>query len=140
VAAILRRGELFLPHLAAAAAAAETHARVGLRPYAVGGAPLVGPVPGAPPLAAAERNTSACSRQHPTADPLRPPAAARPSHAGLPGVILAAGHEGSGLCLGPATAELVAAYALGGDASAAPWAAALLPAARLAAAAGRSAQ
>ncbi|KAK9821274.1 hypothetical protein WJX74_007314 [Apatococcus lobatus] len=45
--------------------------RVGLRPYMVGGAPLIGPLPG------------------------------------LPHVVVAAGHEGSGLTLGPATAELV---------------------------------
>lgn len=49
---------------------------MGLRPYAVGGLPAVGPVPG------------------------------------LPDVYVAAGHEGSGLCLGPATAELVAHHLL----------------------------
>ncbi|GFR51438.1 hypothetical protein Agub_g13730 [Astrephomene gubernaculifera] len=121
VAAILQRSALFLPHLqpaaeaaaAEAAAAAETAAsstssssssdgagfqsvvsdsssssssgggagplaglsvRVGLRPYAVGGLPLVGPVEGAP------------------------------------GLFVAAGHEGSGLCLGPGTAELLSRH------------------------------
>ncbi len=64
VAAILRRAALFLPGLGAAADAAASAAeaggagaggalaglsvRVGLRPYAVGGLPLVGPVHGAP--------------------------------------------------------------------------------------------
>lgn len=46
-------------------------ARVGLRPYTIGGMPLIGPLPG------------------------------------FPRVVIAAGHEGSGLTLGPATAELV---------------------------------
>lgn len=32
---------------------------------------------------------------------------------GLPGVAVAAGHEGSGLCLGPVTAELVLHHLLG---------------------------
>ena len=32
---------------------------------------------------------------------------------GVEGLLLAAGHEGSGLTLGPATGELLAAYALG---------------------------
>jgi glycine/D-amino acid oxidase-like deaminating enzyme len=36
---------------------------------------------------------------------------------GAPGVLVAAGHEGSGLCLGPATAELVVAQLLGGSSS-----------------------
>ncbi len=49
----------------------ELQARVGLRPYVIGGVPLIGPVPG------------------------------------FPRVIVAAGHEGSGLTLGPATAERV---------------------------------
>ena len=49
----------------------DVEVRVGLRPYTVGGVPLVGPLPG------------------------------------LPRVLVAAGHEGSGLTLGPATAELV---------------------------------
>jgi glycine/D-amino acid oxidase-like deaminating enzyme len=34
---------------------------------------------------------------------------------GLPQVFVAAGHEGSGLCLGPATAELVVQQLLGGQ-------------------------
>lgn len=45
--------------------------RVGLRPYALGGLPFIGPV------------------------------------AELPGLFLAAGHEGAGLTMAPATAELV---------------------------------
>ncbi len=32
---------------------------------------------------------------------------------GVEGLLLAAGHEGSGLTLGPATGELLAAYVLG---------------------------
>lgn len=77
--AILQRASVFLPHLATVTSADVMQStRVGLRPYAVGGLPAVGPVPS------------------------------------LPGVFVAAGHEGSGLCLGPATAELVVHYLLGG--------------------------
>jgi glycine/D-amino acid oxidase-like deaminating enzyme len=102
VGAIMRRAATFLPHLdgLSAEALADT-TRVGLRPYAQGGLPAVGPVPG------------------------------------LPGVVVAAGHEGSGLCLGPATAEVVvqclglAGVSLGGELAAA--AQALLPERRLAA-------
>lgn len=94
VSSILQRAALFLPGLGPAAAAAAAGAaagaatmqaaieaggaplqglsvRVGLRPYAVGGLPLVGPVKDAP------------------------------------GLFVAAGHEGSGLCMGPATGELL---------------------------------
>jgi glycine/D-amino acid oxidase-like deaminating enzyme len=79
--AILQRASLFLPHLAGVSSSDVLQTtRVGLRPYAVGGLPAIGPVPG------------------------------------LPGVIVAAGHEGSGLCLGPATAELVVHHLLGGQA------------------------
>ncbi|PNH06143.1 hypothetical protein TSOC_007518 [Tetrabaena socialis] len=114
VAAILQRSALFLPGLQpaadAAAEVAAAHAsgggtampygrggaeggvlygsggggsggalaglsvRVGLRPYATGGLPLVGPVEGAP------------------------------------GLFVAAGHEGSGLCMGPATGELLSRH------------------------------
>ncbi|KAF6265606.1 oxidoreductase [Scenedesmus sp. NREL 46B-D3] len=78
--AILARAGCFLPHLAGITAEqVSTATRVGLRPYAVGGLPAVGLVPG------------------------------------LPGVAVAAGHEGSGLCLGPATAELVLHQLLGLD-------------------------
>ena len=79
VAAILARAAEFLPTVrplaeAAAASAGAAGAidgvRVGLRPWAAGGLPAVGPVPG------------------------------------LPGVVVAAGHEGSGLTMAPATAEL----------------------------------
>jgi glycine/D-amino acid oxidase-like deaminating enzyme len=83
VAAILRRAAEFLPSLdplaQRAAVAARTSddaagslsgVRVGVRPWAAGGLPAVGPVPG------------------------------------LPGVVVAAGHEGSGLTMAPATAEL----------------------------------
>jgi glycine/D-amino acid oxidase-like deaminating enzyme len=51
--------------------------RVGLRPFAVGGLPIIGPVPG------------------------------------LEKVYIAAGHEGSGLCLGPATATIIRNHMLG---------------------------
>ncbi|GIL84910.1 hypothetical protein Vretifemale_13484 [Volvox reticuliferus] len=90
IAAILQRAATFLPGLRAAAdsaamaaeaaadggdsyggAVAGLSVRVGLRPYAVGGLPLVGPVVGAP------------------------------------GLFVAAGHEGSGLCMGPGTGELL---------------------------------
>ncbi|GIL53567.1 hypothetical protein Vafri_9144 [Volvox africanus] len=94
IAAILQRAATFLPGLrscadsaaAAAAAAAATGGnsysdavaglvvRVGLRPYAAGGLPLVGPV------------------------------------VGSPGLFVAAGHEGSGLCMGPGTGELLVRY------------------------------
>ncbi|KXZ41516.1 hypothetical protein GPECTOR_420g277 [Gonium pectorale] len=87
VAAILQRAALFLPGLKLAAEAAAQpgtqsgspalaglSVRVGLRPYAVGGLPMVGPVDGAP------------------------------------GVFVAAGHEGSGLCMGPATGELLSRH------------------------------
>ncbi|KAF8063792.1 thiO [Scenedesmus sp. PABB004] len=71
VAAIMARATAFLPDLAAVAPEQLLGTtRVGLRPFALGGLPAVGRVPG------------------------------------LPGVAVAAGHEGSGLCLGPATAEL----------------------------------
>ncbi len=70
---------MFLPALAAVNSSDILQStRVGLRPYAVGGLPAIGPVPG------------------------------------LPNVVVAAGHEGSGLCLGPATAELVVHHLLGG--------------------------
>jgi len=63
---------MFLPQLSAVQADSILGTtRVGLRPYALGGLPAIGPVPG------------------------------------LPNVVVAAGHEGSGLCLGPATAQLV---------------------------------
>ncbi|EFJ47144.1 oxidoreductase [Volvox carteri f. nagariensis] len=93
IAAILQRSALFLPGLKDAAAAATAAAaavadgkpddsagggalaglsvRVGLRPYALGGLPLIGPVEGAP------------------------------------GLFVAAGHEGSGLCMAPGTGELL---------------------------------
>jgi glycine/D-amino acid oxidase-like deaminating enzyme len=76
--AIMARASCFLPHLAGISAdQLMATTRVGLRPFAVGGLPAVGLVPG------------------------------------LPGVAVAAGHEGSGLCLGPATAELVLHQLLG---------------------------
>ncbi|KAG2442112.1 hypothetical protein HYH02_009601 [Chlamydomonas schloesseri] len=120
VSAIMQRAALFLPGLQPAAAQAAAAAapgsssggvpglsvRVGLRPYAVGGLPLVGPV------------------------------------AGAPGLFVAAGHEGSGLCMGPATGQLLsrhvrkhvgasstAAGAGGGPPAAAPTAAAAAAAA-----------
>ena len=39
---------------------------------------------------------------------------------GAPGLLIAAGHEGSGLTLGPATAELLVGYLLGGEQGALP--------------------
>jgi glycine/D-amino acid oxidase-like deaminating enzyme len=79
ISAILQRASVFLPGLAAVSSSDVLQStRVGLRPYAVGGLPAIGPVPG------------------------------------LPNVVVAAGHEGSGLCLGPATAELVVHHLLGG--------------------------
>jgi glycine/D-amino acid oxidase-like deaminating enzyme len=78
--AIMQRASVFLPHLAGISSSDILQStRVGLRPYAVGGLPAIGPVPG------------------------------------LPGVFVAAGHEGSGLCLGPATAELVVHHLMGGQ-------------------------
>lgn len=71
---------MFLPHLSKVRVD-DPDVRVGLRPFAVGGLPAIGPV--APDQ--------------------------------LPGLYMAAGHEGSGLCLGPGTAELVLEYALGAD-------------------------
>ena len=76
VDAVMERAAIFLPALAAVPRPKGPDVRVGLRPYAVGGLPLIGPVPG------------------------------------LPGFVVAAGHEGSGLCLGPATARLVCQYLL----------------------------
>lgn len=76
--AILQRASTFLPHLSVLSSSQLLDTtRVGLRPYAMGGLPAIGPVPG------------------------------------LEGVVVAAGHEGSGLCLGPATAQLVVQYVLG---------------------------
>jgi glycine/D-amino acid oxidase-like deaminating enzyme len=79
--AIMRRAATFLPNLAGITSEQLLGStRVGLRPYAVGGLPAVGPVGSA-----------------------------------LPGVYVAAGHEGSGLCLGPATAELALHHLLGSE-------------------------
>lgn len=78
ITAILARASQFLPALGAVPPAQLLGStRVGLRPFALGGLPAVGLVPG------------------------------------LPGVAVAAGHEGSGLTLGPATAELVLHQLLG---------------------------
>ncbi|GBF90631.1 hypothetical protein Rsub_03203 [Raphidocelis subcapitata] len=80
MAAIMERAHAFMPALSPAlleaaigggAGAGAASVRVGLRPYALGGLPAIGPVPG------------------------------------LRDVYVAAGHEGSGLSLAPATAELV---------------------------------
>jgi glycine/D-amino acid oxidase-like deaminating enzyme len=81
MAAIMERAHAFMPALSPAllqaavdgrgGGAGAASVRVGLRPYALGGLPAIGPAPG------------------------------------LPGVLVAAGHEGSGLSLAPATAELV---------------------------------
>ena len=78
--AIMARAGHFLPALAASVPAGPlgSDVRVGLRPFALGGLPLIGPI-----------------------------------QASLPGIIVAAGHEGSGLCLGPTTAQLAVQYLLG---------------------------
>jgi len=77
---IMQRAAQFLPALAGVnVAQSDTDAvRVGLRPFAHGGLPMVGPVPD------------------------------------VPGLYVAAGHEGSGLCLGPATAHMLCGYVGGG--------------------------
>ncbi|KAJ9533808.1 hypothetical protein QJQ45_026900 [Haematococcus lacustris] len=77
IQAVLERAAAFLPHLAPCSQPSDEAVRVGLRPFAVGGMPLIGPVPG------------------------------------HPGLFMAAGHEGSGLCLGPATVQLLSAYVTG---------------------------
>lgn len=48
IAAILQRAALFMPPLAGIDPAS-LNVRVGLRPFAVGGTPIVGPVPGEQP-------------------------------------------------------------------------------------------
>lgn len=68
--AIMDRAEHFLPAFGGYNNA-DNGVRVGLRPYALGGLPFIGPV------------------------------------AEVPGLFLAAGHEGAGLTMAPATAELV---------------------------------
>lgn len=68
--AIMDRAAHFLPALGGHNGA-DDGLRVGLRPYALGGLPFIGPV------------------------------------AEVPGLFLAAGHEGAGLTMAPATAELV---------------------------------
>lgn len=47
VQAIMDRAALFLPHLKGAPLPQGPDVRVGLRPFATGGAPMIGPVPGA---------------------------------------------------------------------------------------------
>lgn len=69
--AILQRAATFLPDLHGYSMSAADDVRVGLRPYALGGLPFIGPV-----------------------------------HE-IPGLFLAAGHEGAGLTMAPATAELL---------------------------------
>lgn len=46
--AVLERAAAFLPHLAPCSQPSDEAVRVGLRPFAVGGMPLIGPVPGHP--------------------------------------------------------------------------------------------
>ena len=69
--AILQRAATFLPGLEGYSMSVSDDVRVGLRPYALGGLPFIGPVDE------------------------------------IPGLFLAAGHEGAGLTMAPATAELV---------------------------------
>eukprot|EP00798_Chlamydomonas_sp_ICE-L_P012539 gene12539-15754_t len=78
VHSILQRATHFLPHLAQCEPPQGAAVRVGLRPHAAGGLPLVGPIPG------------------------------------VPGLFVAAGHDGSGLTLGPGTAQLIKHHILGG--------------------------
>ena len=97
VEAVLRRAALFLPELSAvdpsSFAAAEDLAavRVGLRPASSSGMPVVGRVPsfgGSLPITSSSSPSSSAAAES--------------------NVIVAAGHEGSGLTLAPATAVLVA--------------------------------
>lgn len=74
----MERAALFLPALGSIPNPTGQAVRVGLRPFARGGLPMIGPVP---------------------------------EHAGL---YVAAGHEGSGLCLGTGTAALMVQYVLHG--------------------------
>ena len=71
---------------------------MGLRPYALGGLPFIGPVEG------------------------------------VPGLFLAAGHEGAGLTMAPATAELVVQHLMGEQPGLGSQAEPFLPSKRLVAA------
>lgn len=73
--AIMDRASRFLPAFTSHRIG-DNGVRVGLRPYALGGLPFIGPV------------------------------------AELPGLFLAAGHEGAGLTMAPATAELVVQHVM----------------------------
>ena len=73
--AIMDRASQFLPAFASLSNS-DNGVRVGLRPYALGGLPFIGPV------------------------------------AELPGLFLAAGHEGAGLTMAPATAELIVQHVM----------------------------
>lgn len=88
------RASLFLPAFAAQRNN-ENGVRVGLRPYALGGLPFIGPV------------------------------------AELPGLFLAAGHEGAGLTMAPATAEMVVQHLMQESLSLHDQADAFLPSHRL---------
>ncbi|KAL3150373.1 hypothetical protein ABBQ32_000212 [Trebouxia sp. C0010 RCD-2024] len=92
--AIMDRASLFLPAFAAQRNN-ENGVRVGLRPYALGGLPFIGPV------------------------------------AELPGLFLAAGHEGAGLTMAPATAEMVVQHLMQESLSLHDQADAFLPSHRL---------
>ncbi|KAK9830316.1 hypothetical protein WJX72_010961 [[Myrmecia] bisecta] len=78
IQAILSKAQQFLPALASVQPNSVS-CRVGLRPYAVGSLPQIGPFPG------------------------------------VQGLFVAAGHEGSGLTLGPATGEILRQYITGGS-------------------------
>ena len=88
--------------------------RVGLRPYAVGGLPMVGPVAGAP--GACEGACVRAAILNPSNRPLQLKRLATTTttttttttHAA--GLFVAAGHEGSGLCMGPATGQLLSRH------------------------------
>lgn len=100
VEAVLRRAALFLPELAplldpsssSSASASVAEVRVGLRPASSSGMPVVGRVPsfgGSGPSSSSSSSSSAAAAESGS------------------NVIVAAGHEGSGLTLAPATAALV---------------------------------
>ena len=92
--AIMDRAAVFLPAFAGHRTSGDG-VRVGLRPYALGGLPFVGPV------------------------------------AELPGLFLAAGHEGAGLTMAPATAELVVQHIMSDELTLQDSADAFLPSHRM---------
>ena len=115
VGAILRRAALFLPELAGvdwsssvAAAAASSPVRVGLRPASSSGMPVVGRVLsfGGSLSSAVSSSSSSSSFSSSASSPAS-------NSASNSNVVVAAGHEGSGLTLAPATAALIARLVAG---------------------------